>query len=213
MRKAVIGINWVYHLASDIGGMGLLHESNNFVSYRNNHLVTTNIVQASIEAGIDRFFYASSACTYSREKQLNQDEENDVWYLNNGSSPQGLYVNEHGYYEIELKNSDNQFQSFLYIKDCIDAIVNLMESDYSKPLNIGSDNTLSIRELAYIAFETIGIKTREQVKLITDDTKSVGIHSDTLINQVLGWTPEVSMEKTAMWIKNEIEKELNKCEN
>ncbi|CAG8815292.1 16777_t:CDS:1, partial [Racocetra persica] len=129
-------------------------------------------------------------------------------------------VNEHGYYEIELKDSENQFQSFLYIKDCISAIVNLMESDYSKPLNIGSDNTLSIRELAYFAFETIGIRTREQDKLITDDTKSVGIqnqNSDTLINQVLGWTPETSireaMEKTAMWIKSEIEKKLNKCEN
>ncbi|CAG8615780.1 14065_t:CDS:1, partial [Racocetra persica] len=83
-------------------------------------------------------------------------------------------VNKQSYYEIELKDSEDQCQSFLYIKDCIDAILRLMESDYSKPLNIGSGNAVSIRELAYIAFETIGI-TREKVKLVIDENKTVNV--------------------------------------
>ncbi|CAG8644781.1 17584_t:CDS:2, partial [Dentiscutata erythropus] len=88
------------------------------------------------------------------------------------------------------------------------------------PLNIGSDDAISIKELAYIAFETIGI-AKEQIRLITEENKPVGVKNrnsdNTLISQVLGWSPKTSlrkgMEKTTTWIKNEIEKELNKCKN
>ncbi|CAG8609049.1 8395_t:CDS:2 [Cetraspora pellucida] len=273
-RKAVKGMNWVFHLASNICES---YDLNNFIAYKNNHLITINMVQASIEAGIDRFFYASSTCIHSHEKQLNPDEldlkENDVWYHyhpNNGSNPKSLYgcekindeillsqsinstkiriarfdnvfgegnkwigrseniiaslirkvicsVNEKGYYEIDIKNSDDQIQNCLYIKDCIDVIVKIMESDYYKPLNIEPENPVSTKELVYIAFETIGI-TREQVKFIMDENSfQKNKNSDNIIHQVLGWTPKTSIresiEKTTIWIKNEIEKELNKCEN
>ncbi|CAG8622013.1 4210_t:CDS:2, partial [Racocetra persica] len=82
------------------------------------------------------------------------------------------------------------------------------------------EDAISIKELAYIAFETIGI-AREQVRLITDKNKPVGVQNrnsdNTLISQVLGWSPKASirkgMERTTTWIKNEIEKEFNKCKN
>lgn len=270
-HKAVKDVNWVFHFASNVGGIEYVHELNNFIAYKNDHLITVNIAQASIEAGIDKFFYASSACIYPEEKQLNSGESsnNDE----SGPNPQSLYareklnsefvlmesinstklriarfqnnifgkgnnwigekenalaalirkvicsIKEEGYYKIEILGSGDQCRNFLYIDDCIDAIIKLVESDYSKPLNIGSENAISIRELAYIAFETIGI-TREQVKLITDENKPdvQNRNSDnTLIKQVLNWSPKTSIrkgiERTTMWIKDEIETNINKCEN
>ncbi|RIB29881.1 Glycosyltransferase Family 2 protein [Gigaspora rosea] len=267
-HKAAKDVNWVFHFASNVGGIEYAHELNNFIAYKNEHLITVNIAQASIEAGIDKFFYASSACIYPEEKQLNSGESN-----NNDPNPQSLYareklnsefflmesinstklriarlqniifgegnnwiggkendlaalirkaicsIKEEEYYKIEILGSGDQCCNFLYIDDCIDAIIKLMESDYSKPLNIGSENVISIRELAYIAFETIGI-AREQVKLITDENKPDVQNSDsdnTLIRQILNWTPKTSIrkgiERMTMCIKDEIENNINKCEN
>ncbi|CAG8695043.1 24865_t:CDS:2, partial [Dentiscutata erythropus] len=66
------------------------------------------------------------------------------------------------------------------------------------PLNIGSDDAISIKELAYIAFETIGI-AKEQVRLITDENKPVSVQNrnsdNKLISQVLGWSPKTSLRK------------------
>ena len=51
---------------------------------------------------------------------------------------------------IDIWGDGNQTRSFLYINDCIDGILKLFESDYKKPLNIGSDQQVSINQLADI---------------------------------------------------------------
>ena len=65
--KAVNGYNEVFNLAADMGGMGFIE--NNKAACMISVLINTHLLIASKECGIDRFFYASSACVYNGEKQ------------------------------------------------------------------------------------------------------------------------------------------------
>ncbi|TFK56259.1 glycosyltransferase family 2 protein [Heliocybe sulcata] len=78
-----------------MGGMGTIHAENDFIIYSENHTMTTNLLSAAVEAGVQRFFYASSACVYPESLQGpgNTDvslRESDVWF-NPPPRPQGLY--------------------------------------------------------------------------------------------------------------------------
>ena len=85
----------ILHFAATMGGMGTIHEGNDFIIYGNNSTMTLNLVSAAVRLGIQRFFYASSACVYPTSLQHNGPtpvslKENDVW--SSGTlSPQGLY--------------------------------------------------------------------------------------------------------------------------
>src|SRR5438067_3641297 len=66
-EEAVRGMNLVYNLAADMGGMGFIE--NNKALCMISVLINTHMVMASKDAGINRFFYASSACAYAADKQ------------------------------------------------------------------------------------------------------------------------------------------------
>lgn len=66
-RKAVKGVNHVYNLAADMGGMGFIE--NNKALCMLSVLINTHMLMASQEAGVERFFYSSSACVYAAGKQ------------------------------------------------------------------------------------------------------------------------------------------------
>ena len=80
------------HFAANTGGTGTIHEGNELQIYLENHLMTMNLLSASAEAGVKRFFFASSACVYPGN--LQSDEHEDV-YLSESDvyppNPQGLY--------------------------------------------------------------------------------------------------------------------------
>jgi GDP-D-mannose 3',5'-epimerase len=69
--KAVNGYNEVFNLAADMGGMGFIE--NNKAACMISVLINTHLLIAARECGIDRFFYASSACVYNGEKQTDPD--------------------------------------------------------------------------------------------------------------------------------------------
>jgi len=69
---AVNGCNEVFNLAADMGGMGFIE--NNKAACMISVLINTHLLIAARECGIDRFFYASSACVYNGDKQT--DPEN-----------------------------------------------------------------------------------------------------------------------------------------
>ncbi len=69
--QAVNGYNEVFNLAADMGGMGFIE--NNKAACMISVLINTHLLMASKECGIDRFFYASSACVYNGEKQTDPD--------------------------------------------------------------------------------------------------------------------------------------------
>jgi nucleoside-diphosphate-sugar epimerase len=66
-RQALAGAGVVYNLAADMGGMGFIE--NNKALCMLSVLINTHLLMAGREAGIDRFFFASSACVYNADKQ------------------------------------------------------------------------------------------------------------------------------------------------
>jgi GDP-D-mannose 3', 5'-epimerase len=70
-QEACAGAREVYNLAADMGGMGFIE--NNKALCMLSVLINTHMLQAAVDAGVERFFYASSACVYNAEKQTSPD--------------------------------------------------------------------------------------------------------------------------------------------
>ncbi len=69
--RAVQGVQWVFNLAADMGGMGFIetHKALCMLSV----LISTHMLVAARDVGVQRFFYSSSACVYAADKQLSPD--------------------------------------------------------------------------------------------------------------------------------------------
>jgi len=110
--------------------------------------------------------------------------------------------------EIEIWGDGEQTRSFMYIDDCLIGTLGIMASDVTEPLNLGSDELVTINQLVDIVEDIAGVKLRRKYKL--DAPKGVrGRNSDnTLIKQRLGWTPSIAlktgMEKTYRWIHQQM---------
>lgn len=88
-----------------------------------------------------------------------------------------------------------QTRSFLYVEDCVEGILKLMESDYNKPINIGSDRIVTIEELAKIIIDISG----KDIKIEYDLSKPQGVRGRnadlTLARKILNWHPKISLEE------------------
>jgi nucleoside-diphosphate-sugar epimerase len=106
--------------------------------------------------------------------------------------------------EIEIWGDGEQTRSFTYIDDCLEGTLRLMESAVAEPLNIGSDQLVTINQLVDIVEQIADVKLKRRYKL--DAPKGVrGRNSDnTLITERLGWAPSVRLEdgmrRTYAWI-------------
>lgn len=113
--------------------------------------------------------------------------------------------------EIEIWGDGKQTRSFLYIDECLEGIRNLMESpDFRGPVNIGSEEMVTINRLAEMAIE-IGGKT-VTINHIEGPLGVRGRNSDNkLIAEKLGWAPSrplmEGLAKTYHWINEQIEKQ------
>ena len=113
-----------------------------------------------------------------------------------------------GQKEIEIWGDGEQTRSFTYIDDCLFGTQMLMRSDFREPLNIGSDEMVSINQLVDVVEEIAGVKLKRVYNL--DAPKGVrGRNSDNaLIKKVLGWAPSITlragMEKTYSWIYDQV---------
>lgn len=113
---------------------------------------------------------------------------------------------------IEIWGDGQQTRSFCYIDDCITGICKLMRSDYSEPLNLGQDRLVTINELTDLVSAAAGVTLK---KIHVPGPQGVrGRNSDnTRLREVLGWTPEVSLEeglaRTYAWIESEVLSSLN----
>ncbi|KIJ60372.1 glycosyltransferase family 2 protein [Hydnomerulius pinastri MD-312] len=269
--QAVRDIDTVLHFAATMGGMGMIHEGNDFSIYPENASMTSNILFASIRAGVRVFFYASSACVYPGDLQDDPDSdvslaEKDVW-ASGAPKPQGLYgleklVSElliqqscgkmqvriarfHNVFgprgawmngrekvpaallrkalairlagefpaDLEIWGDGTQRRSFLFINDCVEAVLLLLESNCTNPVNIGSDRSISIEGLAQIAIRCAGLREEDVHFRYVVDSKPIGVSSrnsnNDLVKQTLGWSPSVILEngmnETAEWMKREME--------
>lgn len=111
---------------------------------------------------------------------------------------------------IEIWGDGKQTRSYLYIDDCLEATYKLMESNFSGPVNIGSEEQVSINQLVDLACSFEGKKLK---KIYISGPQGVrGRNSDNrLIEKELNWTPKLSLEqglrKLYFWIKEQIENE------
>jgi nucleoside-diphosphate-sugar epimerase len=108
---------------------------------------------------------------------------------------------EHG--AIEIWGDGQQTRSFLYIDECLDGLRRLMESDYTGPVNIGSEEMITIDNLAKMAMEIAGKPL--QIVHITGPTGVRGRRSDNrMISERLAWAPSeplrAGFERTFAWI-------------
>ncbi len=117
--------------------------------------------------------------------------------------------------EIEVWGDGSQTRSYLFIEDCVDATLKLINSDYNGPINIGSEEQVSINDL--ISKVELISKYRVKKKYIESMPTGVkGRSSDnTKIKNELKWEPKYSLynglEKTYQWIfKNMAENKENK---
>lgn len=110
--------------------------------------------------------------------------------------------------EVEIWGPGNQTRSFLYIDECIEATLRLMESDFTGPVNIGSEEMISINDLTRMAMEIAG-KQHLTIKNVPGPVGVNGRNSDNeLLRKKLGWEPsqslKVGMEKTYQWIEQQL---------
>lgn len=108
---------------------------------------------------------------------------------------------------IEIWGSGNQTRSFLYIDECLDGIRRLMNSNCSKVLNIGSEEMISINDLAKMI---IAISGKElTIKNIEGPVGVNGRNSDnTLIAQELNWAPQQPLKQGIEILYKWIEKQV-----
>jgi len=259
-NEAARGTAQVFNLASDMGGMGFI-EANKALCMLS-VLINTHLLQAALAEGVERYFFASSACVYAADKQLSTEvaplKESDAYpampedgygweklfsermcrhftedfcletrvaRFHNAYGPHGTYdggrekapaaicrkvieAELSGSGEIEIWGDGEQTRSFMFIDDCVHGTQLLMASDVSEPLNLGSAQLVTINELVSIVEEIAGVTLRRRYN--SDAPQGVrGRNSDnTLIQQYLGWRPEISLEdglaKTYAWIRDQM---------
>lgn len=105
--------------------------------------------------------------------------------------------------EIEMWGDGLQTRSFLYIDECLEAVCRLMDSDFVEPVNIGSEEMVTINQLAEMIMEIAGKKL--SIKHMSGPLGVRGRNSDNrLIFEKLGWKPTQplanGLHKTYSWI-------------
>lgn len=108
---------------------------------------------------------------------------------------------------IDVWGDGEQTRSYLYIDECVEGIRRLMESNFSGPVNIGSEELVSINCLASMAMEISG--KRLSIKHVPGPLGVRGRNSDNrLISEKLGWKPSQplrdGLEKTYRWIESKV---------
>ena len=113
---------------------------------------------------------------------------------------------------IEVWGDGKQTRTFLYVDDCIEGTLKLFESDYSDPVNIGSDEQVSINQMIEIIEEISNVDTLKREYQL-DKPKGVRGRSSNndLAKKVLNWSYELSLKdgltKTYNWIYSELKKD------
>ena len=113
---------------------------------------------------------------------------------------------------IEVWGDGKQTRSFLFIDECVEAVRRLMDSDFSGPVNIGSEEMISINDFAKMVIDISGKDI--SIKNISGPTGVRGRNSDNkLIREKLGWEPGLplrkGMEITYKWISQQVQQKVS----
>ncbi len=258
--QATRGVDQVYALAADMGGMGFISKYHAQILH-NNILINTHTLEAARLNGVKKYLYTSSACVYPEYKQTDADvkplKEEDVfpaqpqdaygweklvteqmclhyhdaygmdtrivrfhnifgplgtWEGGREKAPAALcrkvaFARFTGDPVIEIWGDGEQTRSFCHVDDCLEGIYRLMQSDFHDPINLGQDRMVTINQLADIIAEAAGVEIEK--KHVEGPQGVRGRNSDnTLLREVLGWEPEISLEEglaeTYRWIEAQV---------
>ena len=113
---------------------------------------------------------------------------------------------------IEVWGDGKQTRSFLFIDECVEAVRRLMESDFSGPVNIGSEEMISINDFAKMVIDISGKNI--SIRNIPGPTGVRGRNSDNrLLREKLGWEPGLplrkGMEITYKWISKQVQEKVS----
>ena len=258
--KVSEGVDVIYNLAADMGGMGFIE--NNKALCMMSVSINTNLLDSARRYGVSKFFYASSACVYNQSLQTDPKnlglKESDAYpadpedgygweklfsermsrhfyedfgletrvaRFHNVYGPFGTYdggrekapaaicrkiamakLNKKP--EIEIWGDGEQSRSFTYIDDTIKGIDLLMNSNFREPLNLGSNEMVTINQLVDIVEEIAQIKVQRNYNL-SAPLGVRGRNSDnTLIKELFKWEPDIKLyeglTKTYDWIYQEL---------
>jgi len=259
---AAKGIDKVYNLAANMGGIGFITAVGAEIMH-DNLLINTHMLEASVQNKVKRYLFSSSACVYPTYKQktttvkglkeedaypadpdnfygweklatekmceaYKRDHSLDIRIVryHNIYGPEGTYkggrekspaalcrkvaeASNPG--TITIWGDGKQTRSYCYIDDCVKGTVMLMESDFDKPINIGSERLVTIDQLADMIIKISGKNITKEYDL-TAPQGVRGRNADiSLARKVLGWQPKISLEegltKTYRWIETKCNKD------
>ncbi|MEL6850805.1 MAG: NAD-dependent dehydratase, partial [Bacteroidota bacterium] len=108
---------------------------------------------------------------------------------------------------VEIWGDGIQTRSFLIVDECLEGIRRLMESDFTGPVNIGSEEMISINDLAKMVMDIAGKNLT--IDNVPGPTGVRGRNSDNkLIQEKLGWAPSIplrdGMAKTYAWVAEQV---------
>jgi GDP-D-mannose 3', 5'-epimerase len=259
--RAVEGAVEVYNLAADMGGMGFIEKYR--VECLRSILINTHLLEAAYRAGVERYYFASSACVYN--SQLQQDPNvsalkesdaypamaergygweklmsemfcqeywaerglktfiprfhnvygpNGTWFGGREKAPAALCrkiieAKDKHQTEIEIWGDGAQTRSFMFIKDCLLGMDQIMHCDelIATPINLGTSELVTINQLVDYIEEIADSRFKRNYNL--DAPRGVaGRNSDnTFIKQVLGWEPNTPLKEglkaTYTWIEQQ----------
>ncbi|MFJ9865197.1 NAD-dependent epimerase/dehydratase family protein [Streptomyces sp. NPDC101165] len=114
--------------------------------------------------------------------------------------------------EVEIWGDGEQTRSFTYVDDCVEGTLRLIRSEYTDPLNIGSDRLVSINQLYTIVEQIAGVRLRH--RHVPGPLGVRGRNSDNArIRKQLGWAPETSLvqglEPTYRWVYDQMKAQLD----
>lgn len=143
-----------------------------------------------------------------------------AWRGGREKSPAALcrkvaYANITGQDFIEVWGDGKQTRSFLYIDECIEGTLRLTRSNWTGPVNIGSEEMVTINRLAEMIMEIAGVKLK--IVNIHGPEGVRGRNSDNrLIREKLGWSPSMplktGLEITYKWIEEQVRKAIERGE-
>ncbi len=113
-----------------------------------------------------------------------------------------------GNHVIEIWGDGHQTRSFMYIDDCLSGVQAIFESEIREPLNLGSNELVTINQLVDIVEAIAGVKLKRKYNLKAPKGVNGRNSDNTKIKQYLDWEPSIrlkdGMAKTYTWIENEM---------
>jgi nucleoside-diphosphate-sugar epimerase len=113
-----------------------------------------------------------------------------------------------GAVSIDIWGDGLQTRSFMYVDDCVEGFIRLMASDYTDPINLGSEELTTINNLVDVTADIAGIELEKTHDLTAPQGVRGRCSDNALIREVLGWEPSISlrsgMERTYEWVAERV---------